>query len=127
MHRVETIRLVIPCPTCSVPQCLTAAFLPARASEAESRAVLRECARCWIRRARALNVARENLRHEGELGHAGSLLTWRGEIVDDSREHDALEGAVLSELLRRDIPAAQGARLLLPALLPAEIEAGAKR
>lgn len=122
MSRVETVRLLIPCPTCSIPQALVAAFDAARADAAETRAVLGECTRCWTKRARVLNDARENLRREGELDAAGSLLTWRGEILADSREHDALEGAMLSELLRRDVPAARGMRLLLPSLLPTEAE-----
>lgn len=127
MSQVEAVRLNLPCPTCHVPQSLTASFYTAASGESGTRVMLRECTRCWTRRAHALNDARGNLRRSGELGTTGTLLTWRGEVVDDSREHDALQGALLSELLRRDIPAAQEARLLLPSLLPTEVETGSRR
>jgi hypothetical protein len=120
MSQVEAVRLVLPCPTCRVPHALTASFVAA-ADDGDTHAVLRECTRCWSRRALALNDARARLRRSGELGDSGSVLTWRGELVDDAHEHDALQGALLSELLRRDIPAAQEARLRLPSLVAADV------
>jgi hypothetical protein len=125
MSRIPTVRMALPCPSCHVPQSLIAAF-PANAQQGDGVAVLRECTRCWQRRARALNDARASLRRAGWLATAGPQLTWRGESLDDSHEHDGLQGALLSELLRRDVPASDGARLTLPEMVPAEEETGSR-
>lgn len=115
---VVTMSLVLPCPSCQVRQPLRAAHAGGGAQE--SRVVVHECPRCWQRRAKALNEAREGLRQQGELGACDGILTWRGERLDDSRPHDALLGALMSELLRRDVPAHATMSLALPAPEPVE-------
>jgi hypothetical protein len=92
----------LPCPACEVRQRLPA-IVEAFSEEAGGpqgrvRALVRECARCWSRRAHALNAARATLRARRDLGKAGGKLTWRGAILDG--EDDALTGALLSALVR---------------------------
>lgn len=127
MHRVDAVRLKVPCPSCHVPQSLVAAF-GRPGADAAAEAILSECTRCWSARARALNDARASLRGAGDLAGTGRLMTWRGELLSGGHEHDGLEGALLSALLRRDLAPTFRARLSLPAPAPAEIaETGPRR
>lgn len=85
------------------PGCGTS--LPRAATRVASREAtpLHECTSCWSIRARALARAREPLQARGELGRdACGLPTWRGDaLLGADGDEDALEGAVVSELLRQ--------------------------
>jgi len=105
MSEQTVTRMSLPCPDCEVRQRLPAVVETssedASGSGGRVRAVVRECPRCWSRRAQALNAARATLRARRDLGSAGGKLTWRGAILDG--EDDALMGALLSALIREGL------------------------
>lgn len=126
MSSIANLDLVLPCPSCCVRRSLCTSERLATAAQGGSSLLLHECARCWSRRARILNEARQGLRERGELRDSHGVLTWHGERLNDHREHDGLADALASELLRRDIPPMPSARIALPAQVPDLVEEAAR-
>ncbi len=119
MRREVTTSVFAPCPGCREPRGLRASVQPVGDGDAVERATLHACTRCWVARARVLNDARARLRATGDLGMAGSVLTWQGEALDPNAETDGLSGALVSELLRRGMAPNPTAVLALPAPISA--------
>lgn len=124
MSELTTFTARLACPTCSKPADRTVAIV--RVDAHEWRARLHECTSCWHRRARALGHAREKLRAAGLLGDSDCGPTWLGAVARDedrpaprfaesSQPHDALLGAMLSELWRQGIPPARDGVMRLDA------------
>ena len=126
MSRIRTLRMTLPCPGCQVSRPLVAGC-PDNPAGRSTDAVLRECTKCWSRRAAALNDERARLRANGELVQAGRRMTWHGALLCENSPHDGLEGSLVSALLRRGLAPMPALRMSVRSPEAVEVETSPDR